>query len=138
MRKQISKQLEKFRIRHGPYSSDKRRDGRNGLFLIPCHGVKLKVMISDGSRWTEAGLPPPPWEHVSVSLETRCPTWSEMDFVKRLFWADAETVVQFHVPRSLHIDCHSFCLHMWRPVGVKIPLPPAITVGHVLPQMETR
>lgn len=49
-----------------------------------------------------SGDPAVPWEHVSVSVSgaRRCPTWEEMDAVKRLFWADDETVMQLHVPRT--------------------------------------
>lgn len=28
------------------------------------------------------------WEHVSVSLRNRCPTWDEMCLVKDIFWRD--------------------------------------------------
>ena len=33
------------------------------------------------------------WEHVSVSLARRCPTWEEMCMIKDLF-------VEYHPPRS--------------------------------------
>jgi hypothetical protein len=74
-----------------------------GSFLIPYPrtGVKLHVIATDGPHLEECGLPDDyAWEHVSVSLPNRCPNWPEMDFVKRLFWADDEIVMQLHVARG--------------------------------------
>ena len=122
--------LTKARIRTGPCRSED-SDGANGAFLIRCGSVVLNVIGSDGAGWHETGMPGEPWEHVSVSLDARCPTWEEMDFVKRVFWHHSETVVQLHVPRSDHINHHPFCLHLWKPLGVAIPLPPPKTVGPV-------
>jgi hypothetical protein len=47
-----------------------------------------------------------------------------MDRVKRILWRDDELVLQFHVPRAVHVNRHDYCLHLWKPVGVEIPLPP--------------
>lgn len=69
------------------------------------------------------------WEHVSVSLPHRCPTWGEMDKVRRLFWRDDETVMQLHVPVAENISFHAYCLHLWRPTEVAIPRPPSYMVG---------
>ena len=132
MRRNPTKRIEQFRVLDGLLASSS-RDGANGAFHIP-YGEKavmhyLRVIASDGSGWRDSGLPGDPWEHVSVSLAHRCPTWDEMDFVKRIFWRDDETVIQLHVPRSVHINVHSFCLHLWKPVGFDVPLPPRETVG---------
>lgn len=64
------------------------------------------------------------WEHVSVSRRDRCPTWEEMCLVKRLFWEDEETVLQFHPPRSRYVNVSENCLHLWKQTGVEHPLPP--------------
>lgn len=64
------------------------------------------------------------WDHVSVSRKDRCPTWDEMETVKRLFFTDDETAMQLHVPPSDHINVHPYCLHLWRPHGAAIPMPP--------------
>jgi hypothetical protein len=53
-----------------------------------------------------------------------------MDAVKRIFWRDDETVMQLHVPRDQHVN-EGEVLHLWKPVSVKIPLPPTDCVGHV-------
>ena len=71
------------------------------------------------------------WDHVSVSLEKRAPTWYEMEQIKRLFFKDHETAMQLHVPPAQHINCHPNCLHLWRPQNSAIPLPPSWMV--VLP-----
>lgn len=69
------------------------------------------------------------WEHVSVSTRRRCPNWVEMCFVKDLFWDAEEAVAQFHPPRSRYINNHPYCLHLWRPKHVVLPLPPDHLVG---------
>lgn len=126
MRKKLI-EAEPFRFSLPGYQS--KSGDRCGVFQIPRGNVVLRVIASDGSGWHESGLPGPPWEHVSVSLQTRTPTWEEMDYVKRLFFEDHETVVQFHVPPSDHVNFHPFCLHLWRLVKGTFPRPPAETVG---------
>ena len=77
-----------------------------------------------------AGLGGPPWDHVSVSRAERCPWWEEMDVVARMFFRPAETAMQLHVPDADHVNHHPYCLHLWRPAGLKrIPMPPSIMVG---------
>lgn len=94
-----------------------------GAFMVPYlkHGVTLRVIASFGCGW----------DHVSVSLPNRCPNWLEMEHVKRLFFRDDEAAMQLHVPPSEHINHHQHCLHIWRPHGVDIPMPPAWMVGPV-------
>jgi hypothetical protein len=69
------------------------------------------------------------WEHVSVSLADRCPTWDEMAWVKDLCWGPDACVVQYHPPRAEYVNCHPYCLHLWRPAGAELPRPPAGLVG---------
>ena len=64
------------------------------------------------------------WEHVSVSLRNRCPTWEEMCRVKDIFWGEDECVVQFHPPKSEYVNLHTYCLHLWKKIGEKADLPP--------------
>jgi hypothetical protein len=33
-------------------------------------------------------------------------------------------VMQLHVATADHINCHPYCLHLWRPHAAAIPLPP--------------
>lgn len=126
MRRNPTKDIEQYRLTDIGQWSSTAADGANGAFMIPVQGVQLNVLASDGSDWP---MEPPPWEHVSVSLPRRCPTWEEMDAIKRIFWRDDETVLQFHVPRSEHINCHPYCLHLWKLVGCDIPRPPLAAVG---------
>jgi hypothetical protein len=100
-------------------------DHANGVFHVPtpfagATKIKLKVIASgDGG-----------WDHVSVSLPTRCPIWAEMEHIKRMFFADDETAMQLHVPPGDHINHHPFTLHLWRPhAPVEIPRPPWWMVG---------
>jgi hypothetical protein len=111
----------KYRVRKGAFASDE-SDGNNGAFFIPHKLGKapLKVICSDGEGW----------EHVSVSLPARCPTWEEMCFVVRQFWDEGDCVMQLHPPRSEWVNNHPYCLHLWRPLGAAIPLPPSIMVGY--------
>ena len=116
----------KYRVRTGEFRTDD--DCNFGAFFIPVSLGKapLKIIATDGMDAEQFG---PPWEHVSVSLPNRCPTWEEMAFVKSQFWDDTDCVIQYHPPRSEYVNNHRFCLHLWRPVGVSLPMPPSLLVG---------
>ena len=105
----------KYRMRIGPKGLDDAEMGNNGAFLIQTRPGQppLRVIASDGEGW----------EHVSVSLPNRCPTWDEMCRIKALFWDDEDCVVQFHPPKTDYVNLHPYCLHLWRPIGATIPLP---------------
>jgi hypothetical protein len=96
-----------------------------GHFWFRCPRTRawLTVIASNGDGWIK-DLAGNPWEHVSVSVSNRCPVWDEMCFVKDLFWGPEECVVQFHPPRSQYVNQHPFVLHLWKPLGVSLPLPP--------------
>jgi hypothetical protein len=96
-------------------------DENCGVFGVKDRTLKnvLRVLASSGEGW----------DHVSVSLPHRCPSWAEMEFVKRLFFRPEETVMQLHVPPSDHISVHPYCLHLWRPQAGEIPRPPAWMVA---------
>jgi hypothetical protein len=38
-------------------------------------------------------------------------------------------VVQFHPPKSQYVNCHPYCLHLWRNKNQEVILPPSILVG---------
>lgn len=126
MKNYVPKDLQKGRVRHGLYGS-RDEDGLMGAFFVKGPGRIRHTLqiISSGSHETEE------WEHVSVSIKGKnlTPSWEEMDFVKRLFWHDDETVMQLHVPRQDHVNQHEHTLHLWRPVGVEVPRPDAWLVG---------
>ena len=96
-------------------------DHENGVFAINRKGVALRVIASCGEGW----------DHISVSLRNRTPTWEEMDRMKRLFFEDWEVAMQLHVPVDQHVNFHPYCLHLWRPHSLTfpIPLPPPIMVA---------
>jgi hypothetical protein len=112
------RQLSHNRVTRGPLASDSSY-GNNGCFLLPHKGEELFVIVSDGDGW----------DHVSVSLRSRCPTWAEMCFVKAMFFDPEEAVMQLHPPKSDYVNYHRFCLHLWRPQAGDIPLPPSWMVG---------
>lgn len=122
MKNLLSPEFEKHRLRQhedefwGIFPRDK-----GGMFAIasPSYKVILRAIVSNGDGW----------DHVSVSTAVRCPTWEEMEFVKRFFFKDDEVAMQLHVPPSDHINVHPYCLHLWRPHDVAIPLPPKEFVG---------
>lgn len=88
-------------------------------------GMTLLCVVSDGKDWPLGGEA---WEHVSVSLKNRTPTWAELDFVKRTFFKDDEWAMQLHAPVEQHINIHPHVLHLWRPKLSPIPVPPAACV----------
>lgn len=124
---------EKYRVKKGALGSDQSY-GCNGLFSIPHYkisGYQINCIVSDGMGW----------QHVSVSLTNeqpgkrvfsveRCPTWDEMCFVKDQFWSDEETVIQLHPPKSEYVNQHKYCLHLWKPDAIEIPLPDSLMVGY--------
>lgn len=114
-------ELEKYREKRGPLASKK--GDEFGAFQIPYQSFTLMVLATNGEDVK------PQWEHVSVSLRNRTPNWNEMCFIKDLFWGEDEAVVQYHPPKKAYINNHPHCLHMWKPVGKEIPLPPDILVG---------
>ena len=75
-----------------------------------------KLKLSSGiecifiAGWNEGG-----WEHVSVGLPRRLPTWEEMCEVKDIFWDDEEEVIQIHPKKSHYVNLTE-ALHLWRPV----------------------
>jgi hypothetical protein len=117
---------EKYRVTKGPMATNPGDPG--GFFLVrldPRQPMPLRVIASDGSRDPYGNA----WDHVSISLPHRCPSWEEMCEVKALFWDDEDPVMQLHPPKSQWISNHKFCLHLWRPLAQALPLPPASMVG---------
>lgn len=97
-------------------------DAGNGVFRVPVGGKMFNVVASNGGGW----------EHVSVSPANRkrtiAPTWEEMCEIKRMFFQEDETVVEYHPAKADYVNLHPQCLHMWRPTGVEMPKPPKIFV----------
>ncbi len=117
--------LNRFRAEH-PSLGKSPDDALWGYFVIPFSGAKLRVISSGEKRGVD---PLSVWEHVSVSLPNRCPTWDEMCAVKNLFWEKWETVLQFHPTAVRYVNYHPYCLHLWKKSGVDHELPPDVCVG---------
>jgi len=114
MRNPRDQKFAKYRHFQSPPPHDE-----GGCFLIERPEGNLLIIASSGMEW----------DHVSVSLEDRCPTWEEMELVKRMFFYPDEVCYQLHVAEEEHISCMPNCLHIWRPQNEKIPIPPPILVG---------
>jgi len=123
-------QVEQGRITDIPYLGSDASYGNNGAFNLFCPLTEtwLNVIASDGAGW----------EHVSVTVanlskrrpkERRCPSWEEMQWIKEQFWRPDETVVQYHPAQSDYINCHPYCLHLWKPRFTALPLPPTFLIG---------
>jgi len=123
MRKVLPDKAESGRVRVGYYASDASY-GTCGAFRIqgPC-GAELLILAGEASLEEAKN-----WEHVSVSIERRCPNWTEMCFVKDLFWDEDELVIQFHPPKAKNINNHPHCLHLWKCRDGHVRLPPALLV----------
>ena len=110
-------------LKEDPIWGSNRGDGFNGMFICRVNGLQLLIVASDGLGW----------QHVSVSVRGSVipPSWSMMCQVKDLFWEPEDLVMQIHPPRSVYVNQHPGCLHLWKPTkpGVMIPLPDPIMVG---------
>lgn len=69
------------------------------------------------------------WEHLSVSIPNKCPSWEQMCFMKEQFWEDDEACVEYHPKKEDYVNNHNYCLHIWRPYNAELPTPPSILVG---------
>lgn len=116
--------LDQYRIPHMGFMGDE----NCGKFIIPTEDGKLNFLVIASAY---AG-----WDHVSVSLITadksseinRCPKWSEMCYVKDLFFEHSETVVQYHPSKTNYVNNHEYTLHLWRPIDQELPIPPTYMV----------
>lgn len=108
--------LNQYRDRRWERAMGGEGDDFGGCFRVPVEGAGFDLAVIAAS---DEG-----WDHLSVSTPYRCPTWAEMEHVKRLFFNDNEVAFQLHVPAADHISVHPHCLHIWRPHDRDIPLPP--------------
>lgn len=109
--------LENIRAVH-PTLGDSKGQKDFGFFVL-LDG--LRVIASTGAGW----------DHVSVSLPDRTPTWEEMQRVRKIFFEDRETVVQIHPPSDMHVNFMPHCLHLWRKLGAEHTLPPVWMIGPI-------
>ena len=107
-------ELLRYKAFHPTMGWGNKEGGYFAVFSPVQAGKKLRIIASTGMGW----------DHVSVSLPHRIPTWKEMDYIKRLFFNPDEVVMQIHPAESKHVNNMEFCLHLWRPQNENIPLPP--------------
>lgn len=94
----------------------------SGVFKWAAGGYYTVVSVGDDLSILHG------WEHVSVSKTIdkdgkmgKTPTWKNMCDIKKLFWGDDETVLQFY-PRDAEYT-HPAVLHLWKQVGIDHELP---------------
>jgi hypothetical protein len=69
------------------------------------------------------------WDHVSVSLNDRCPTWEEMCKIKDIFFNDEELAIQYHPKKSEYVNSMDYCLHLWKAHDIDFPRPNPCLIG---------
>ena len=90
----------------------------------PTHSI-LAVIADDGLPYSRAFQN---WEHVSAYKhyddKRYIPTWNEMCLIASLFWDEEDCVIQYHPPKSEYVNNNPYVLHLWRPIGIEMPIPP--------------
>lgn len=127
----VSQEAEQFRSHHQAYGFKTNPGDLFGWFEVPKnhHMGPLYIMACAASH-SRAG----DWDHVSVSIPNakgayHTPSWSQMCWVKSLFWDEEDTVLQFHPKASEYKNVHPGCLHLWKKGGQEHELPPSIMVA---------
>lgn len=69
------------------------------------------------------------WEHLSVSMPSKTPSWEQMCRMKDIFWNEEEACVQYHPKKEDYVNMHPHCLHIWKPTDEALPTPPHFLVG---------
>src|SRR5665213_285707 len=97
--KQMMRFPEKYR-RHHPLVPFIANDPEGGWFRIPYNSIFINCLATAGRNW----------EHAAITLSSpnrrilRCPFWSEMQFVKLLFWEAEDCCMQLHPPESEYVN----------------------------------
>lgn len=86
----------------------------NAIMVMKLGNTELRIIAARGGGW----------DHVSVSTVDRCPTWEEMEYVKRKLFMPDEVAWQYHMNEGDHISVHPWTLHIWRKHGFKMRMPP--------------
>ena len=94
-------------------------DGIGGYYYDKFNNKKLNFIFS-----YQMG-----WEHLSVSMPSKTPSWEQMCMMKYIFWNEDEACVEYHPKKEDYVNNHKHCLHIWKPTNEVLPLPPSILVG---------
>lgn len=68
-----------------------------------------RFILSDNDRFDTDER----WRHLSMSLQTRLPTYEEVKHARQVFFPAEAEVVQVFPPEDEFVNCHPFCLHLW-------------------------
>lgn len=52
-----------------------------------------------------------------------------MCFIKDTFWNKDECCIEYHPAKKDYVNNHEYCLHIWKPINLEIPMPPSIMIG---------
>ena len=115
------KLLNQSRIHVTGYPDTDAGRGFNGAFQVKLNGMMVDIIASDGGGWQHASVKMTPTVSGILSAP---PNWSIMCQVKDLFWEPEDCVIQYHPPQSRYVNRHPGVLHLWRPAGKEIPMPP--------------
>lgn len=94
-------------------------DGIGGYYYDRFNNKKLNFIFS-----YQMG-----WEHLSVSMPNKTPSWEQMCMMKDIFWGEDECCVEYHPRKEDYVNNHEHCLHIWKPTEEHLPTPPSILVG---------
>lgn len=94
-------------------------DGIGGYYYDRFNNKKLNFIFS-----YQMG-----WEHLSVSMPNKTPSWEQMCMMKDIFWGEDECCVEYHPRKEDYVNNHEHCLHIWKPTEEYLPTPPSILVG---------
>lgn len=119
-RRKVMKTINEI-LKHDKFTLNQYEPGVGGWGFLFLPGEKLPatVVFSLGSSKTADG-----WEHVSMSLKRRYPTWDEMCILKKIFFNDDECVVQFHPGKSEFVNIRLNSLDLWRNESFEFKMPP--------------
>ena len=109
------KTSDAYRITTGAFGSAV-GSGNNGAFTFQYKERSILCIASDKMGW----------DHVSVSIRgsKKPPSWDIMCKVKDMFWDKDEVVIQYHPAEKDYVNLHPGVLHLWKPIGVVLPMPP--------------
>lgn len=75
----------------------------------------LAIITVDGVR--DAKGVPREWMHISFSRKSRMPDYEDMLMVRKAFLDPTKSAYQVFPKLDEHRNLHSFCLHLWMPLG---------------------
>lgn len=89
--------------------------------------IEFSEKLTGSVIWSNGGG----WEHVSFAPFNHriIPSWETMCRIKDMFFKDDEVCVEYHPSKSEYVNNMPNCLHIWRPINEKLPVPPSAMVG---------